>query len=39
VNRCRAEITAIEALLLGGHPDVEGLFLAAIGLDGGAADS
>jgi hypothetical protein len=28
VDRCRAEIAAIEALLLAGHPDVEGLCLA-----------
>ena len=28
VDRCRAEIAAIEALLRGGHPDVEGLCLA-----------
>ena len=28
VDRCRAEIAAIEALLLDGHPDIEGLCLA-----------
>ena len=28
VNRCRAEIAAIEALLLAGHTDIEGLCLA-----------
>jgi hypothetical protein len=28
VDRCRAEIAAIEALLLAGHPDVAGLCLA-----------
>lgn len=28
VERCRAEIAAIEALLLAGHPDVAGLCLA-----------
>jgi len=28
IERCRAEIAAIEALLLAGHPDVEGLCLA-----------
>jgi hypothetical protein len=28
VDRCRAEIAAIEALLLEGHPDVAGLCLA-----------
>ena len=28
MDRCRAEIEAIEALLLAGHPDVEGLCLA-----------
>ena len=28
VARCRAEIAAIEALLLGGHPDIEGLCMA-----------
>jgi len=28
VDRCSAEIAAIEALLLAGHPDVEGLCLA-----------
>jgi hypothetical protein len=28
VDRCRAEIAATEALLLAGHPDVEGLCMA-----------
>jgi hypothetical protein len=28
VDRCRAEIAAIEALLLAGHPDIEGLCVA-----------
>ena len=28
IERCRFEIAAIEALLLSGHPDVEGLCLA-----------
>ena len=28
VDRCRAEIAVIEALLLAGHPDIEGLCLA-----------
>jgi hypothetical protein len=28
VARCRTEIAAIEALLRGGHPDVQGLCLA-----------
>ena len=28
IERCRAEIAAIEVLLLFGHPDVEGLCLA-----------
>jgi hypothetical protein len=28
VDRCRAEIAAIETLLLGGHPDIEGLCMA-----------
>jgi hypothetical protein len=28
VERCRAEIAATEALLLAGHPDVEGLCMA-----------
>jgi hypothetical protein len=28
IERCRAEITAAEALLLAGHPDVEGLCMA-----------
>ena len=28
VDRCRAEIATIETLLLGGHPDVEGLCMA-----------
>ena len=28
VNRCLVEVAAIEALLLAGHPDVEGLCLA-----------
>jgi hypothetical protein len=28
MDRCRAEIAAIEALLLAGHPDIEGLCLA-----------
>jgi hypothetical protein len=28
IERCRAEIAAIEALLIAGHPDVEGLCLA-----------
>jgi hypothetical protein len=28
MERCRAESAAIEALLLAGHPDVEGLCLA-----------
>jgi hypothetical protein len=28
MNRCHAEIAAIEALLLAGHSDVEGLFMA-----------
>ena len=28
IERCRVEIAAIEALLLAGHPDVEGLCLA-----------
>jgi hypothetical protein len=28
IARCHAEIAAIEALLLDGHPDVEGLCLA-----------
>ena len=27
-DRCRAEIAATEALLLAGHPDVEGLCMA-----------
>jgi hypothetical protein len=31
VYHYRTEITAIEALLLGGHPDVEGLCLRSIG--------
>ena len=30
VLRCRAEIRTIEALLLAGHPDVEGLCLALL---------
>jgi hypothetical protein len=28
VERCRSEIVATEALLLAGHPDVEGLCMA-----------
>lgn len=28
VERCRAEIAAAEALLLAGHPDIEGLCMA-----------
>lgn len=28
IERCRAEIAAAEALLLAGHPDVEGLCMA-----------
>jgi hypothetical protein len=28
IERCRAEIAAIEALLLAGHPDIEGLCMA-----------
>ena len=28
IERCRAEIAATEALLLAGHPDVEGLCMA-----------
>jgi hypothetical protein len=28
IERCHAEIAAIEALLLAGHPDVEGLCMA-----------
>ena len=28
IDRCRAEIAAAEALLLAGHPDVEGLCMA-----------
>ena len=28
VDRCRAEIAASEALLLTGHPDIEGLCMA-----------
>jgi hypothetical protein len=28
IERCRREIAAIEALILDGHPDVEGLCLA-----------
>jgi hypothetical protein len=28
IERCHAEITAIEVLLLAGHPDVEGLCMA-----------
>lgn len=28
IERCRAEIAAIEELLLAGHPDVQGLCLA-----------
>ena len=30
VDRCRAEIAATEALLLAGHPDVEGLCMALV---------
>jgi hypothetical protein len=28
IERCRAEIAAVEVLLFGGHPDVEGLCMA-----------
>jgi hypothetical protein len=33
VDRCRAKITATEALLLAGHPDVEGLCMPCARLD------
>jgi len=28
IERCRSEIAAIEAMLLAGHPDIEGLCMA-----------